>query len=57
VFTYSGGKVQMNEITTGVRDSTRVEVVTGLKSGDTMITSAILFLRPGMEVDRIDTIQ
>jgi membrane fusion protein (multidrug efflux system) len=51
VFVYEGGKAMMKEITTGVRDSLNVQVLTGLEEGDTLITSAILFLRPGMEVE------
>jgi membrane fusion protein (multidrug efflux system) len=44
------------DITTGVRDSTNIQVVSGLTLGDTVITSGILFLRPGISV-RIDTIK
>ena len=38
------------DITSGVRDSTNIQVVAGLNLGDTVITSGILFLRPGMSV-------
>ena len=51
VYTYKGGKVEQTDIQTGVRDSSRVEVISGLGSGDTLITSSLLFLRPGMEVE------
>jgi membrane fusion protein (multidrug efflux system) len=54
-FLYKSGKAIATDITTGVRDSTNIEVITGLTQGDTVITSAILFLRPGIDV-RIDTI-
>jgi membrane fusion protein (multidrug efflux system) len=51
IYLYKGGKALPQEITTGIRDSTSVEVIQGLNAGDTVITSSILFLRPGIEVD------
>jgi membrane fusion protein (multidrug efflux system) len=51
VFQYKGGKVLPVEIETGVRDSIRIEVTKGLKTGDTVITSSVLFLRSGMDVE------
>jgi membrane fusion protein (multidrug efflux system) len=51
VFQYKGGKVLPVEIETGVRDSIRIEVTKGLKTGDTVITSSLLFLRSGMDVE------
>jgi membrane fusion protein (multidrug efflux system) len=50
IFTYEGGKAMMKEVVTGVRDSTNVEVISGIERGDTVITSAILFLRDKMDV-------
>jgi membrane fusion protein (multidrug efflux system) len=50
IFLYKGGKAMQQEIVTGVRDSTNIEVTSGLKPGDTVITSSILFLRPGIDV-------
>jgi len=46
VFVYKGGKSMPVDIITGVRDSTNLQVLEGLNVGDTVITSAILFLRP-----------
>jgi membrane fusion protein (multidrug efflux system) len=51
VFQYKGGKVLPVEIETGVRDSIRIEVTKGLKTCDTVITSSVLFLRSGMDVE------
>ena len=51
IYLYKGGKALPQEITTGIRDSTSVEVIQGLNAGDTVITSSILFLRPGIDVD------
>ena len=51
LYVYEGGKAMMKEVTTGVRDSTNIQVLTGIKAGDTVITSAVLFLRPGLVVE------
>ena len=50
VYLYRGGKSVPADITTGVRDSSRVQVLTGLKIGDTVITTGLLFLRPNGDV-------
>ena len=50
IFIYKNGKAVVSDITTGIRDSSNVEVLTGLKSGDTLITTGLLFLRPGSDV-------
>ena len=50
LYVYESGKAMVREVTTGVRDSTNIQILTGIKTGDTVITSAILFLRPGLEV-------
>jgi membrane fusion protein, multidrug efflux system len=50
VFVFKNNKAVTMDITTGTRDSANVEVLTGLNSGDTLITSGLLFLRPGSDV-------
>lgn len=50
VYLYKAGKSVPAEITTGVRDSSSVQVLTGLKEGDSVITTGLLFLRPGADV-------
>jgi len=50
VYLYKAGKAMPADITTGIRDSTNIQVLSGLNAGDTLITSALLFLRPGAEV-------
>lgn len=50
VYLYKAGKSVPADITTGVRDSSSVQVLTGLKVGDTVITTGLLFLRPGADV-------
>ena len=44
------GKVVMTTVTTGIRDSANVEIITGLRVGDTVITSALMNLKEGMPV-------
>ena len=50
VFVFRDSKALAMEITTGVRDSANVQVLAGLVAGDTLITSGLLFLRPGIDV-------
>ncbi len=50
VVVYNGGKANFVSITTGIRDSTRVQVLDGLKMGDTIITTGLLFLRKDSNV-------
>ena len=50
VYLYKGGKSIPADITTGIRDSSNVQVLTGLNVGDTVITTGLLFLRPGADV-------
>lgn len=50
VYVYNGGKAIQTEVTTGVRDSTNIQVLTGVSAGDTVITSGLLFLRPNIDV-------
>lgn len=51
-----GSKAQFVEVTTGVRDSARIQVVTGLFPGDTVVTTGLLFLRPGADI-KISTLK
>ena len=50
VFVFKDSKALAMDITTGVRDSANVQVLAGLAAGDTLITSGLLFLRPGVDV-------
>jgi len=50
VFVFKESKAVPIDITTGVRDSANVQVLAGLAAGDTLITSGLLFLRPGVDV-------
>lgn len=50
VFVLQNGKVAEVRIETGIRTNTDLEVTSGLKSGDTVLTTGILQLRSGMNV-------
>lgn len=50
VFIYQNGKAEEYTVEIGTRTDEHVEITNGLKSGDTLITSAILQLRSGMAV-------
>jgi membrane fusion protein, multidrug efflux system len=57
VYLYKDGKSVPADITTGVRDSSNVQVLTGLKVGDTVITTGLLFLRPNGDVKLKNVVQ
>ena len=46
VIVYKGGKAIFQNVTTGIRDSTLIQVMDGLRAGDTVITTGLLFLKP-----------
>jgi membrane fusion protein, multidrug efflux system len=50
VYVYAGGKAESRSVEIGTRTDENVEIVRGLSAGDTLITSAILQLRPGAPV-------
>ncbi|GAB6394409.1 MAG: efflux RND transporter periplasmic adaptor subunit [Bacteroidales bacterium] len=50
VFLYKDGVAQPVEITTGLRTESKVQVLTGLNAGDTLITTGVMQLRTGMQV-------
>jgi membrane fusion protein (multidrug efflux system) len=50
IYLFRNNKAISTEITTGVRDSTNIQVLTGLNKGDTVITTGLLFLKPGSDV-------
>ncbi len=51
VFVRNNGKVENRQIQTGIRMSNTIQVTDGLQAGDTVITTGILQIRPGMAVD------
>jgi membrane fusion protein (multidrug efflux system) len=50
VFLYKNGKAQPVAITKGIRNEARVQVLSGLSYGDTIITSGTMQLRMGLSV-------
>lgn len=50
VFVLENGKVKEARIETGIRSDVSLEVLSGLEPNDTLLTTGILQLRPGMEV-------
>jgi membrane fusion protein (multidrug efflux system) len=54
VFIIRNGRAEEKVIEIGTRTDDRIEVTSGLGRGDTIITTAILQLRPGMAVNPIE---
>jgi HlyD family secretion protein len=58
VFIYSGGKVKQVQVTTGIQDDTYIQVLSGLKAGDEVVSapySAISkTLADKMQVEKVD---
>lgn len=50
VFVSKNGKAQEVNVQTGIRSNTQLEIISGLKMQDTVITTGILQLRPGMDI-------
>ncbi len=50
VFVMEGGKAKEVKVETGMRTETKLEILSGLKPGDSLITTGILQLRSGMAV-------
>ena len=50
VYVYQNGIAKYIDVTTGIRDSANVEVTSGLKTGDTILITGLLSLKPNSEV-------
>jgi len=50
VYLYKNGKVSQTPVETGLRTDSTIYIVKGIKTGDTIITTGLLQLRPGMNV-------
>ncbi len=50
LFVYEGGKAAVRTVQAGARTEQSVQILEGLKPGDTLITSGLLQIRPGMAV-------
>lgn len=50
VIVYRDGKADFVTVVTGVRDSSKVEILKGLNMGDTIITTGLLSIKPGANI-------
>lgn len=55
VIVYRSGMAQFNDVTTGVRDSARIQITAGLNPGDTVVLTGLLSIRPEgkLKINRI----
>lgn len=51
VFLLKNGKVQPSSVTTGIRNPERIQIISGVEKGDTVLTTGLLQVRPGMGVN------
>lgn len=51
VYVYRGGKVDFVDVETGVRDSSNIQVTSGLSKGDTIVITGLLGLKPDAKVN------
>jgi membrane fusion protein (multidrug efflux system) len=50
VIVYNGGTAKFQVITTGIRDSSYIQVTEGLNQGDTVVTTGLLAIRPDTKI-------
>ena len=50
VIVYNGGIAKFQIVTTGIRDSSYVQITEGLNEGDTVVTTGLLAIRPDSKV-------
>jgi membrane fusion protein, multidrug efflux system len=50
VILYKSGTAVFADVTTGVRDSSRVQILDGLKAGDTVVVTGLLSVRPEAKI-------
>jgi membrane fusion protein (multidrug efflux system) len=51
VIVYNGGIADFKIVTTGTRDSAKVEILSGLSIGDTVITTGLLSIKAGSKIN------
>ncbi len=47
VIVSKGGKASFVVVTTGVRQATGIEIVSGIQEGDTIVITGVQFIKPG----------
>lgn len=50
VIIYRNGKPDFKEVTTGIRDSTYIQVSSGLNAGDTVLISGLMAIKPNSQI-------
>lgn len=55
VFVSNNGTVEQRMVSTGIRTSEKVQIIDGLQIGDVVLTTGLLQVRPGMEVNVTET--
>ena len=50
-----GGKAEFRTVQTGVRGESLIQITDGIKAGDTVVTSALLFVKPKMDLKIVVT--
>lgn len=51
IYLVKDGKVEESRVQTGIRTSEKVQVIEGISPGDTVLTTGLLQVQPGMEVE------
>jgi membrane fusion protein, multidrug efflux system len=51
VVVVKGGKAEFRVVTTGIRTEFSVQITSGIAAGDTVVTSSLLFVKPGMDLN------
>jgi membrane fusion protein (multidrug efflux system) len=54
IILYKNKIASYNDVETGIRDSAYVQVLSGVKAGDTIITSGLMAVRPGTKVNVVN---
>ena len=50
VIVYKGGNVVFQKVILGMRDSSKIQIVSGLSAGDTILISGLLSIKPTSKV-------
>jgi membrane fusion protein, multidrug efflux system len=50
VIVYHSGIARFQVVTTGLRDSSKIEIVSGINAGDTVVTTGLLFIKPDAKI-------
>ncbi len=50
VIVYKGGVPEFKEVTTGIRDSSYIQVTSGVKAGDTVLVSGLMAVKPNSQI-------